>query len=138
MLYSCPWIGLIAKEVSYGPVTISKVNIEKSGKLVFCEPGETISGTVHYKVDAAKFESWNLHHIIVGLRDQDAQNCILHSLGVCDDKGRASFSFVAPQEKGIYELCFDYHRAMFCSKAIEEWHAHSPSQKATIGIVVVE
>lgn len=138
LISSCPWIGLIAKEVSYGPITISNLNIADAGKLAFCEPGEKIEGSLKYKIDAKKLDSWNVHHIIVGLRGQDAQSCITHSIGVWDKKGKANFSFTAPQEKGIYEVCFDYQEAALCCNAIDEWHNHPPAHKATIGILVVE
>ncbi len=138
LIYTCPWVGLVAKEVRYGPLTISKVNIDDSGKLVFCQPGEEITGTLHYKIDSDKLDSWEVHHIIVGLRDQSAQSCILHTLGVWDSEGKANFTFIAPPETGVYELCFDYHQATWCANALEEWNEHAPSHKTTIGIVVVE
>jgi hypothetical protein len=138
LISSCPWIGLVAKEVTYGPITVSKLNIEGAGRLVFCEPDEEIEGTLKYKIDASQLDSWHLHHIVVGLRKEDAQNCLTHSLGVWDKKGKASFSFKAPHEKGIYEVCFGYYNAVLCSDAIQEWNDNPPDHAATIGILVVE
>jgi len=138
LISSCPWIGLIAKEVTYGPITIGKLDIDGAGRLVFCQPGEKIEGTVRYKIDAAKLDSMHNHHIIVGIRDEDAQSCITHSLGVWDKKGTASFSFSAPVEKGVYEVCFDYHTAVLCGDALQKWHSYPPAKKTTIGIIVVE
>ncbi len=138
IIKSCPWIGLVAEEVTYGPITISKLDIAHAGRLVFCKPAEKIEGTLKYKIDADKLDSWEFHHIIVGLRKQDAQSCITHSLGVWNKKGKASFSFNAPVEKGIYELCFDYYEATLCSDALKQWLDNPPAHRATIGIVVVD
>lgn len=134
----CPWIGLILKNVTYGPITISKLDIAECGRLVFCEPGERIDGTLKYKIDVDQIDSWNLHHVIVGLRKQDAQSCITHSLGVWDKEGHSSFSFNAPAEKGVYEVCFNYYKAVLCVDAFREWQLNPPAHAATIGIVVVE
>lgn len=138
LISSCPWIGLIAEKVSYGPITVSKVDIDDSGKLVFCRPGELIEGTLRYRIDTDRLDSGHLHHIIVGLRGQNAQNCISHSFGIWDSKGSSSFSFYAPEEQGLYELCFDYEKCTLCSHAIEKWQDNPPSHKTTIGIVIVE
>jgi hypothetical protein len=133
-----PWIGLVAQEVSYGPITIGQLNIDDAGRLVFCQPGEKIDGTLKYRIDSSQLNAWSLHHIVVGLRKKEAQSCVTHSLGVWDKKGTASFSFVAPQEKGVYEVCFGYYKANLCSDAIKEWNKNPPSHNATIGILVVE
>lgn len=138
IISTCPWVGLVANEVTYGPITISKLNIDDAGRLVFCEPGEKIEGTLRYKIDSSKLVSWDLQHIVVGLRKQDAQSCITHSLGVWDKKGKASFSFEAPKEKGTYEVCFGYYEVTLCSDAIREWKDNPPSHSATIGVLVVE
>lgn len=138
LISDCPWIGMIAKEVTYGPITISHLNIGESGRLVFCEPGETIEGTLKYKINVKELDSWGLHHIVVGLRHQDAQSCISHSFGVWDRKGNSSFSFQAPEGKGVYELCFEYYKGALCSDAFAQWQNSSPPHRATIGIVVVD
>lgn len=138
LISSCPWIGLVAEKVTYGPVTISRLKMDGKGRLVFCKPGEEIDGTLKYKIDSSELESWKLHHIVVGLRNAEAQSCITHSLGLWDKKGKASFSFKAPDEKGIYEVCFGYYNAVLCSDAIQDWNENPPEHCATIGIVVVE
>ncbi|MBA2726705.1 MAG: hypothetical protein H0U49_00830 [Parachlamydiaceae bacterium] len=138
IISTCPWVGLIAKEVTSGPVTISKLNIDDEGRMVFCKPNEKIEGTLRYKIDSSKLDSWDLHHIVVGLRKDEAQSCITHSLGVWDKKGKASFSFVAPSEKGIYEVCFGYYEVALCSDAVREWKNNPPSHSSTIGVLIVE
>jgi hypothetical protein len=138
IISSCPWIGLIAKEITYGPITISKVDIAESGRLVFCQPEEKIEGTLKYKIDSSKLDSWNFHHIVVGLRKQKAQSCVTHSLGIWDEKGVASFSIEAPLDKGIYEVCFSYYKGGLCSSALQDWKDNPPDHSATIGILVVE
>ncbi len=138
LISSCPWVGLVAPEVTYGPITVRKLKIEKAGRLAFTQPGAKVKGSLKYKIDASKLDSWDLHHIVVGLRNVDSQNCIVHSLGVWNKKGKASFTIQAPEEKGIYEVCFAYYPAVFCEEAVKEWKANPPAHNATIGIIVVE
>ena len=138
LILSCPWIGLIAGEVTYGPITISELNIDDAGRLVFCKPGEKIEGTLKYKIDSSQLDSWSIHHIVIGLRGQDAQSCLTHSLGVWDAEGKDSFSLEAPTEKGIYEICFGYYKTAFCSGAMKEWNDNPPDHSATVGILVVK
>lgn len=135
---SCPYIGLVAKEVAYGPITLKNFNLEKKGRIVIAKPGETLDGTVRYEIDSDKLEDWNLHHIIVGIAGEDAQSCITHTVGVWDSKGKAKFNLVAPAKKGVYEVRFDYQNAILCSDAINAWKKDSPSSSATVGIVIVE
>ncbi|MGZ3634035.1 MAG: hypothetical protein ACXU9U_00090 [Parachlamydiaceae bacterium] len=138
LISSCPWAGLVADRVTYGPVTISRVNIEDSGRLVFCKPGEKVEGSLRYKINSSKLESWHTHHILIGFQKGRAQSCITHSLGIWDKKGKARFTFDAPMEKGTYEICFGYYTAELCGDAMNEWDRHPPSHHATIGILVVE
>ncbi len=138
LLHSYPYAGLIAKEITYGPITLRDLDLDGNGKVVFATPGEVIEGTVRYKVDAKQLESWHLHHVIVGIKGQDAQTCITHILGVWDSKGKASFNITAPLEKGVYELRFDYSTALTCDTAIDNWKEDAPSSQATVGIIVVE
>ena len=135
---SFPWVGLIADEVTYGPITIKDLSLGDSGRLVFAKPGEKIKGKLKYKIDVNKLTSWDVHHIILGLKDHEAQSCITHSFGVWDKEGKATFDLVAPMEKGLYEVRFDYQDAVLCNTAKEAWIHDQPSSNATIGVVIVE
>lgn len=137
-IQSYPWIGLVAEEVPYGPITIEDVNLGGDGRLVFAKPGEKIEGRLKYKINADQLSSWHLHHIIVGLKNQEAQSCITHTLGLGDKNGKANFTIDAPTEKGVYELRFDYQDALLCEDAKKAWHDDQPSSRATIGIVIVK
>lgn len=135
---ACPHIGLVAKEVTYGPITLKKLNLDGKGRVVIAQPGETIHGTVQYTVDADQLESLHLHHIIIGIKGQNAQNCIMHALGVWDAKGKANFNLTAPTAKGVYEVRFDHQTAVTCKTAVEHWREDPPSSKATVGIIIIE
>lgn len=135
---SSPWIGLVAKEVTYGPITLGDLDLDKNGRLVIAKPGEEINATVHYKINAEKLDSWHLHHIIVGIKGQKYPTCITHSFGVWDNKGKASFTLHAPEEKGVHEVRFNYEEGIYCSEAVKAWLNDSPSAKATVGIIIVE
>jgi hypothetical protein len=134
----CPYIGLVAKEVTYGPITLKHFDLEDKGRVVMAQPGEKIHGTVHYKVDVSELDSLHLHHIILGIKNGGDQTCLTHALGVWDSKGKASFSLTAPEEKGVYEIRFDYQTCLTCNDALKHWSEDPPSPKATVGIVIVE
>ena len=134
----CPYIGLVAKEVTYGPITLKHFDLEDKGRVVIAQPGETVSGSVNYKVDASELESLHLHHIILGIKKSDDQTCLTHALGVWDSKGKATFSLAAPSERGAYEIRFDYQTGLKCEDALKHWNEDPPSSKATVGIIIVE
>ena len=135
---SCPWIGLVANEVTCGPITLKDLDLDKKGRFVIALPGEEINASVKYSVDADRLESWNLHHIAVGIKGQDDPICITHSFGVWDKNGKACFTLKAPEKKGVYEVRFDYQEAMLCSDAAKAWRKNNPSAKATVGIIIVD
>jgi|LakMenE01Jun11ns_1017448.scaffolds.fasta_scaffold9697478_1 hypothetical protein len=134
---SNPWIGLVAKEIRYGPITLKDLDLDKNGRLVIARPGEEISATVKYMVDADKLNSWNLYHILVGIKGQENPACITHSFGIWDRKGKASFTITAPEAKGVYEVSFDYQEGLFCGDAAKAW-IDEPAPRATVGIIIVE
>lgn len=137
-IQECPYIGLVAKEVSYGPITLEDFDLDKKGRIVVAQPGEVINGAVNYKVESNELDSFHLHHIILGIKAHGAQNCISHALGIWDEKGKAHFSLTAPTEPGVYEVRFDYQTAMTCKEAMKYWNEDPPSSKATIGIIIID
>lgn len=134
-----PWIGLISDEITYGPITISNVSLDHSDKLVFANPGETLHGNLRYKLNSEK-DKLNLHHLIVGIEGVGAQDCVMHSFGLWDTKGKGKFTLTAPSESGVYEVRFLYNEGLTCSKAREAWNSgqKDPSAYATIGIIIVK
>lgn len=135
---STPWIGLVAKEVKYGSITLKDLDLDKSGRLVMAEPGEVIEAEVKYKVDSDQMDSLSLHHVIVGIKGEDDAACITHSFGLWDKKGKSSFTLKAPEKKGVYEVRFGYTEAVFCDEAVKAWKDDTPSAEATVGIIIVE
>lgn len=138
LIKSFPYMGLAVKETTYGPITLKKLDFGGCGRIVCATPGEIINGSVKYKVDADKMETLHLHHIIIGIKGQDHQDCITHSLGVWNSKGTANFSLVAPSKRGIYEVRFDHEQAFLCQDAISAWQKDNPSSSATVGFIIVE
>lgn len=134
----CPYIGLVAKEVTYGPITLKHFDLDDKGRVVIAQPGEKIHGTVYYKVESGQLDAFHLHHIILGIKNGEDRSCLTHALGVWDSKGKAHFSLAAPAEKGVYEIRFDYQTCLTCDDAFQHWNEDPPSSKATVGIVIVE
>ena len=139
-LQECPWIGLIANQITYGPITISDVNIHDGDKLAFASPGETLNGMLKYKVDSKDLDSLHLYHLVIGIKKEGAQDCITHNLGMWNSKGHGHFSLKAPEKPGIYEVRFLFTEGLTCARAREAWNSgnEKPSAAATIGIIIVE
>lgn len=135
-----PWIGLIANKISYGPITISDVNIDDADKLAIVEPGETLHGSLRYKVHSKYLDSLHRYHLVIGIKGLGAQECVTHSYGIWDSKGKGRFSLKAPLEPGVYEVRFLFTEALTCDKAQEAWNsgADLPTSAATIGVIIVE
>lgn len=139
-LQECPWIGLIADEITYGPITISKVSIHDGDKLAFVSPGATLNGKLKYKVDSKDLDSLHLYHLVVGIKNEGAQDCITHSLGLWSSKGRGEFTLIAPESPGVYEVRFLFTEALTCGNARDVWDSgvETPSAAATIGVIIVK
>ena len=136
---TCPYIGLVANEVHYGPITLSNFDMDDNGRLILVKPGEQLHCSVKYSIDASQMDSWHMHHVIVGIQGgENSQCCITHSLGVWDKKGKANFELNAPAEKGVYEVRFIYEQVLRCSDAVEHWKDDAPSSRTTVGIIIVE
>ena len=136
----CPWIGLVANQIKLGPITISNVSIHDGDKLAFVQPGETLNGMLKYKVDAKHLDSLHLYHLIIGVKNHGAQDCVTHSLGIKNSKGQGRFTLKAPEKPGVYEVRFLLSEGLTCARAREVWNSgeDKPSSAATIGIIIVE
>lgn len=135
-----PWIGLIANEISYGPIKVSKVNIHEGNKVVIAAPEEVLEGSLRYRIDAEDLKLLHRYHLIVGIKNEGAQDCVTHCMGVWNSKGKGTFSLTAPKKPGIYEVRFLFVDALTCHDAQSLWSngAEEPTAKATIGIIIVE
>lgn len=139
-LKECPWIGLIANEITYGPITVSNVHVHDGDKLAFVVPGETLNGSLKYKIKAKDLSSLHLYHLIIGIKGVGAQECVTHNLGVWNTKGKGRFNLKAPLEKGIYEVRFQLTEGLTCEEAQNVWNSgqETPNSSATIGVIIVE
>ncbi len=135
-----PWIGLIANEITYGPITISKVKICDDGKLAIVKPGKILNGTLKYKIKAEDLDFFHLYHLVIGIEGEGGQDCVSHSMGIFDEKGDGSFTLTAPDKIGVYEVRFSLAQGFTCSGACDKWNSGEqvPSAAATIGIIIVK
>lgn len=134
-----PWMGLISDEITYGPITVYNVHINQSDKLVFAKPGETLHGNLRYKVNSDK-DRLHLHHLVIGIEGVGAQDCVMHTMGLWDTKGKGKFTLTAPTTPGVYEVRFIYNEGLTCSGAREAWNSgqKEPTASATIGAIIVK
>jgi len=134
-----PWIGLVADKINYGPITISRVHIKNSEKFAIVKPGETIEGSLKYKINSDQSKV-NLYHLVIGIKGVGAQDCVTHTLSLWDSKGKGNFTLTAPLKPGVYEVRFLFHEGVTCDDAKEVWNSgeKDPSSKATIGVIIVK
>lgn len=135
-----PWLGLIMDELTYGPITISDVHLNKGCPLAIVKPGDIVHGDLRYRVDSTDQEAFHRYHLCVGLAGIGAQDCVTHTWGIWDSKGKGRFTLKAPLEPGVYEVRFVYHEAPTCEEARSIWNnaIGEPSSFATIGAILVE
>lgn len=135
-----PWIGLITDEITYGPVTVSHIHINKGDKLTVVKPGETLHGFLKYKLDTADQDKFHRCHLVIGINNVGAQDCIAHTFNLWESKGIGKFELKAPEHPGVYEVRIAFIDSATCQKAHELWNVGEcePSAAATIGVIVVE
>lgn len=135
-----PWLGLIMDEVTYGPITVSHVHLNKGSQLAIVKAGEVVHGTLQYRVDSTDQEAFHRYHLVVGLKNVGAQDCVTHTYGIWDSSGKGNFTLKAPLEPGLYEIRFFYQEAPTCEEARSVWNTDigEPSSFATIGAIIVE
>jgi hypothetical protein len=134
-----PWIGLISNEITYGPIEISDVLLNNQQKLLFVKPNEIIKGTLTYKIDASKLDSMHLYHLVVGITNVGAQDCITHTFGIWNSSGHSHFTLTAPSKPGVYQVRFSYFEGLSCQAARRAWNSKNgdPSSKATLAAIIV-
>lgn len=135
-----PWLGLLADEVTYGPITISHVHIHDGDKFVIAAPGEVLNGSLKYHIKADDLEFLHKYHLIIGLKERGAQECVTHSRGLWDSKGKARFKLTVPNKPGLYEVRFLFVEEANCNAAQNLWNTgvSAPGTYATIGVIIVE
>lgn len=135
-----PWLGLIADEVTYGPIKISHVHIHDGDKFVIADPGEVFHGSLKYHIKTDDLEFFHKYHLIIGLKEYGAQECVTHSRALWNSKGKAHFKLTAPQKPGIYQVRFLFVEDAHCSSAKNLWNSgiSAPGAHATIGVLIVE
>ncbi len=135
-----PWIGLLMDEVTYGPISVSDVHLNKGSRLAIVKPGEVLHGNLHYRIDTSNQEIFHRHHLVIGLKEIGAQDCVAHNWGIWDsNSGKGKFTLKAPLEPGLYEVRFFYQEAPTCEEARSVWNDEigAPSSYATIGAILV-
>lgn len=134
-----PWIGLLMNEVTYGPITVADVHFNTGTRLTAVQPGEIIHGNLRYRVDSTTQNMFHRYHLVVGLKGIGAQDCVTHTYGVWDSKGKGSFTLKAPLQPGVYEVRFTYQEAPTCEEVRSVWNREGgePSSFATIGAIIV-
>jgi hypothetical protein len=135
-----PWIGLVADKLNYGPITIRDVNIHDGDKLALVAPGEKLNGTLKYKINSKHLEALHRYHLVIGIKEEGAQDCVTHNLGLWSSKGTGKFTLKAPKKAGVYQVRILFTEGLTCEGAREAWNTEKgqPSAAATIGVIIVE
>lgn len=151
-----PEVPVANSTVEYSGIAISDVDIHGEGATAHVKPGETIGVHAHYQWRWAR-EQGSIVQIIVGIDGEGAQAAIangfvkggryfdhhpLYFRGQWIDitEKDVDFVIVAPEKPGTYEVRFRYAQAYLPHEAVADWWSvdHSPTEKATIGKIIVE
>lgn len=127
-------------EISYGPITVSRILFDKSKHFISLKPGQSIDCSFHYKLDASHQEFLKKNHLIVGLKGVAAEACATHLYGVWNSSGTANFKLTAPLEEGEYEVRIAYRPGDTCQDALNSWTIlkDEPDGFATVGWIRVK
>lgn len=148
-IHEIPGIGLVADEVDFDGIKLKKLRFHQcqgddnsfiGDKYVITYPGKKHKVSVKYKLDGDLVDNMELHHFIFGLDKAGPQDCFLHSLGLTDAKGNATFYVTAPAEPGVYALRFCHAVGYGSFEQVKEewWKTESTNSKSIMGIVVVK
>lgn len=137
---AAPYLGLLADEVEYGPIKVSHVHIHDGEKFVIAAPGDILNGSLRYHINAENLEFMHKYYLVIGLKEQGAQECVTHSRGIWDTKGKAHFKLTVPKKPGVYEVRFLFVEGANCQAAQKLWNSgvSAPGAYATIGVIIVE
>jgi len=144
-----PGIGLIADEVNFDGITLSKLKFDTGHrhngiyvvgeKYAIVKPGQAITVDVDYQVDACLLGNFELHHFIYGLHNDGPQACLLHHLGIQDESGHLQFQVKAPEKAGVYQLRFCHAEGFGTYERVKDewWKCNAATSQTIMGLVIV-
>lgn len=112
------WLGLVLDEITYGPITVRDVHLNRGNQLVIVKPGETVDGQLRYRVDSTDQEISHRYHLVVGLSGVGAQECVTHA-----------WESTIVAEKDI--LLLQLLKNLDCMKSALSVMKHQPAKKHT-------
>lgn len=128
------WKGVIQDEASSKGVTLKDLQLNSHAKAAVVRPGEWIKGDVTYHLDHDKRSSLNSYRVVLGIYGPRSANGNWHEFDLARDKDSERFNVMAPQEPGIYQICFRVRENLSDVKEKGE----KPDPKTTIGVIVVK
>ena len=117
---------------------ISDVKLDDEGPKVTSRPGETIQGTLNYRLWSRDGCPVCVDQVVVGIGDK-AEDCAYDGIpGVHPGRtGTGSFSVTVPSSEGEHELRYKRTKAYTCEQAMGIYDASPPPADNTIGTIVV-
>jgi hypothetical protein len=138
---SYPWKGIIQHEATSGVVTLSDLQLNKSGRVIMVKPGERIEGEVLCTFNRKECSKFAFYRIIIGINGIGPQTSVYNGFCLLKEKSSESFSFSAPEKDGVYQIRFRLVDAFSENTAFEKWkdaQGEDPGAGTTIGVIIVK
>lgn len=136
---SLPGHSLITNELKIKGVTFRDFHFANGKKYIAVEPNQTFDADISFDVDSHQLETFDFHHFIVGLYNEQAQDTVVQSLGLMDRHDKTTVSFKAPAKKGVYQVRICYGKGLTFENAKKYWNKEGePSSASVVGLVIVK
>ncbi len=135
------WKGVLEDAATSGPVTLKHLELNDHSRAVVVKAGEKIDAEVKCILDPEQCSIFGLYRIVVGIKGEGPQAVIANESGLIARKSRESFTLIAPDKPGLYQIRFRPVDAYFQSTALHAWKdeaGNEPDGTTTIGIIVVK
>lgn len=135
------WKGMLEKQASSGPATLSDLKLNGHSRVVAVNPGERIEADVRCTYDANQCSTFSYYRVVVGLKGVGGITTIGNTIGSAAGDTIQRFAFTAPTVPGFYQVRFRTVEKWTETEALKEWinpSAQEPDATTTIGIIYVK
>lgn len=135
------WKGLLEKQTSNGPVTLSDLKLNGHNRVIAVNPGERIEADVRCTYDTNKVSAFTYYRVVVGLKGVGGLTTIGNTIGSAAGDTIQRFTFTAPTTPGFYQVRFRTVEKWTETEALKEWidtAAQEPDATTTIGVIYVK
>jgi hypothetical protein len=136
-----PWQGLIKSELNLGHVSVRDFRLDSHPYALAVEAGDQVKGEITCLLNRKKCSPIDFYQVIIGLKNVGPKAVVGDLNYTLKAKGVEEFTFIAPEEPGIYEVRCRLHQSFFTPEAEKMWwdsEGNEPDASHTIGFLIVK